>query len=201
VSGSRKLTLDDIVDQRAYERERELFRAEVIALKKIRRVSIGPVVTVVCENATTVRFQIQEMARAEKMSTDEQITTELETYNPLIPEPGEISMTLFLELTNEAQLREWLPRLIGVERSLVLTVGEGAAARTIGAEVDPAHAALLTREEITASVHYVELRLDAAAQAAFITGPASLGIAHPAYEYATELSPETRASIAADWVV
>jgi hypothetical protein len=195
----RHLTLDDIVDQRAYERERDEFRAAVIELKRHRRIAIGPLVTVVCENATTVRFQIQEMARAEKMATDAQIAIELATYNPLIPATGEISMTLFLELTDETQLREWLPRLVGVERSVYLEVGEGTGARTVRAQVDPSHAAQLTREEMTASVHYVRLVLDHAAQAAFAAGPAALGVDHPAYVHATPLSDERRASIAADW--
>ena len=194
------LTLEDIVDQRAYERERDRFRAEVIELKRHRRIPIGPLITVVCENATTVRFQIQEMARAEKMVTDAQIETELATYNPLIPDVGEISMTLFVELTNDAQLREWLPRLVGVERSVLLVVGEGPQARTIRAEVDPVHAAQLTREEMTASVHYVRLALDEDARARFIAGPATLAIDHGSYAYATALGAETRASLAGDWV-
>src|SRR5579884_1166174 len=106
-----KLTLDDILDLRAYEREREAFRARVIELKKLRRVALGPLVSVVFENLDTVRFQIQEMARAERMLTDEAIQNELDAYNPLIPDPGELSATLFLELTSDAELREWLPKL------------------------------------------------------------------------------------------
>ncbi len=192
-----KLTLADIVDQRAYEREREDFRQQVIALKAVRRIPIGPLVTVVAENATT--FQIQEMARAEKMSTDEQIEVELATYNPLIPDDGVISLTLFLELTNEAALREWLPRLVGIERSVVLVLGEGSDELVVRASVDPEHAAQLTREEITASVHYVRIELDEVARARFTAGPAALGIDHDAYRHSTPLSDETRASIAADW--
>ncbi len=194
-----ELTLDDIVDQRAYERERERFRSEVIALKQLRRLAIGPLISVVCENRTTMRFQIQEMARAEKMVTDEQILGELATYNPLIPGPGEISLTLFLELRNDAELREWLPRLVGIERSLVLVVGAGADAVTVRADVDAAHAAQLTREEITASVHYVRFTLDPTTQSAFAAGPATIGTDHPQYAYATELSDATRASIVGDW--
>ena len=73
-----KLTLDDIADLRAYEREREDFRRHIIDLKQKRRISVGPVVTLVFENRETVRFQIQEMARAERMLTDEAIQTELD---------------------------------------------------------------------------------------------------------------------------
>jgi hypothetical protein len=110
----RKLTVDDIVDMRAYERERAELREHIIALKKIRRVTLGPILTVLFENTDTMRWQVQEMARAERMLRDEQIAHEVDTYNQLIPDAGELSGTLFLELTSDAQLREWLPLLIGI---------------------------------------------------------------------------------------
>ncbi len=106
VSVTRKLSLDDIADLRAYEREREQFRDRIIALKAHRRVPVGPIVTVMFENRDTMRFQIQEMARAERMLTDEAIRTELDVYNPLIPEPGQLVATLFIELTTKDQLME-----------------------------------------------------------------------------------------------
>ena len=83
-----KLTLDDIADLRAYERERDRFRAHIIELKKRRRVPVGPFVTFLFENRETIRFQIQEMARVEKIITDEGIQHELDVYNPLIPTPA-----------------------------------------------------------------------------------------------------------------
>lgn len=191
------LTLEDIVDLRAYERQREEFRRQVIELKKLRRVAIGPFVTVVFENLTTIRFQIQEMVRAEKMLSDEQVQTELDTYNPLLPGSGELSMTLFLELTNEAELREWLPKLVGIERAVELRLGDDGHAVT--ANVDPAHAAQLTRDEITASVHYVRLVLDETEREAFRRGPARIAVRHAAYSHETELTSVTRASLVADW--
>ena len=103
------LTLDDIVDQRAYERERHEFRSRVIAAKKLRRISVGPVITLTFESRLTMRFQVQEMARAEKMITDEQIQHELDVYNRLLPAPGELSATLFLSSPREQELRTWLP--------------------------------------------------------------------------------------------
>ena len=82
-----------------------------------------------------MRFQVQEMARAERMTTDEQIQHELDVYNRLLPGPGELSATLFLELTTEEELRTWLPRLVGIERSVVLEIGDGPGAprRPLGA--------------------------------------------------------------------
>lgn len=198
----RPLTLGDIADARAYEREREEFRRAVIALKRLRRVAVGPIATVVFENRTTMRFQVQEMARAEKMATDEQIAHELEIYNPLIPGPGELSMTLFLELVTEEQLREWLPKLVGVERHVTVEIGEPGEGPplVVAAEVDPSHEAQLTREETTASVHYVKLVLDGGAQVRFAAEPARLCIRHPHYDAEAELSEETKASLVADWV-
>jgi len=123
-SHPRELTLDDIADLRAYERQRDDVRQRVIALKRLRRVSIGPLVTLVFENRETVRFQVQEMARAERMRTDEQVLGELDVYNRLIPHPGELSATLFVELTDAAALREWLAKLVGIEHRVELRLGD-----------------------------------------------------------------------------
>ena len=97
----RKLTVDDIIDLRAYERERDDFRRRIIELKRSRRVALGPIMSIVFENTDTMRWQVQEMARAERMLRDEQIAHEVETYNELIPDAGELSATLLLELTSE----------------------------------------------------------------------------------------------------
>ena len=189
-----KLTLDDIADLRAYEREREEFRNRIIALKKVRRIAVGPIVTLVFENRETVRFQIQEMARAEKLISDEQITTELDVYNPLIPEDGRLTATMFIELTSKADLVEWLPKLVGIERSLELRIGDD----TVRSTVDEAHAEQLTREEITASVHYVRFELTPEQVRRLPEEQVVLAVAHPAYQHAALLSPETKASLAAD---
>ena len=186
---SRKLTMDDIADLREYEREREDFRAKVIALKKRRRVHVGPFMTVVFENRDTIRFQIQEMARVEKLISDKAIETELRTYNPLVPEPGELAATLFIELTSDPELREWLPKLVGIERSLSLRIGDGDT--VVRAEPEAAHASQLTREEITASVHYVHFRLSEAEIDALAAGPVELVIDHENYSHATALGAET----------
>jgi len=210
MSGStRKLTLDDIADLRAYERDREAYRREVIELKRRRRVAIGPIVSVVFENRETMRSQIQEMARAEKMVSDEQIQKELDVYNALIPEPGELSATLFIELTGEDALRDWLPRLVGIEHSVILRLpgdgGAGAAAGngSSGGEIvravpEAAHEEALTRPEITASVHYIRLSLDPAQVERFGAGPVFLGVDHPEYREESALTDEVRAELLTD---
>jgi hypothetical protein len=192
----RRLTLDDIADARAYERERDEFRRRVIALKKKRRIAVGPFVTLVFENRETIRFQIQEMARVEKLYSDEAILHELDTYNPLIPEPGTLSATLFVELTSKDDLVEWLPKLVGIETALELRLG--ATGGVVRNEVDEEHADQLTREDVTASVHYVRFRLTPDQVDAFERGPVELAIVHPNYEHATALSDDTRAELATD---
>jgi uncharacterized protein DUF3501 len=190
----RKLTVDDIVDLRAYERERDEFRARVIAMKKSRRIALGDLVTIVFENTDTMRFQIQEMARAEKMLRDEQIEHEVATYNELIPDAGELSATLFIEITDAERLREWLPKLPGIQRHVAFVI---AGSEVRGVEPDEER---LTREdEITSTVHYLKFALSPEQQAAFAAGPVRIVVDHRAYQAEAVLSDEQRASLAADF--
>ena len=201
---ARSIDLDDILDLRAYERVRDDYRRRVIELKRRRRVALGPILTAVFECAETVRFQVQEMARAERIATDEGIQQELDVYNRLLPAEGELSATLFVELTTEAELRHWLPRLVGVERALAFELGEplgpGAPPGTVVPSVPEAtHAESLTREAVTAAVHYVRFVFPEGAGALFSGGgPVALVVRHPEYEARTLLAPEVRAELAAD---
>jgi hypothetical protein len=193
-----KLTIDDIADVRAYERERDDFRRHVIDLKKRRRVAVGPVVTFLFENRDTMRFQVQEMARAEKIVSDEAIQRELDIYNPLIAEPGHLAATMFLELTSDDQLREWLPKLVGIETTPALRLGEGDSAVVVASLVDPEHAKQLTRDETTASVHYVHWSLTSDQVEAFAAGPVWLLLDHPAYAFEAPLNADAHAELLAD---
>lgn len=195
VPASRKLTLADIADLRAYERERSAFRERVIALKRRRRVEVGTIVTFVFENRDTIRFQIQEMARVEKLISDAAIEGELRAYNPLIPEPGTLSATLFIELTSKEALMEWLPKLVGIERSVRLHLADGSV---VAAVPDEGHDSQLTRDDITASVHYVRFELTPAQVEAFGAGPVTLALEHPAYRDDVELAPFTQTELLTD---
>ena len=195
-TASRKLTIADIADVRAYERGRDEFRANVMETKRRRRLSFGTIITMMFENRDTMLLQIQEMARVEKIISDDGIEAELRAYNPLIPESGHLSATMFIELTNEAELREWLPKLVGVERAVELRIGPDAEA--VACLPDPDHDAQLTRDEITASVHYIGWSLTPAQVEAFAAGPVVLALTHPNYVFELELSPETHAELLAD---
>lgn len=195
MTGSRKLTLDDISDVRAYEREREEFRPHVIELKRRRRVHVGTIVTFLFENRDTIRFQIQEMARVEKLTTDAEIQTELDIYNPMIPELGQVCATMFIELTTDDQVREWLPKLANVERSVLLRLSDGSEVRAV---IDRQHEQGLTREGVTAAVHYLRWDLTAEQVNAFAAGPVSIAIDHPAYLEVVQLPEMTQRELLAD---
>lgn len=189
------LTLDDIADARAYERERQSYRDRVIALKRVRRVTVGPIISMVFENRDTIRFQIQEMARAEKLYTDEAIKVELDTYNPLIPEKGHLSSTMFLELTTRAEMEHWLPRLVGIEQTAKLLLAGGDS---VLATVEGTHAAQLTRDEITASVHYLNFSFNDEQIEVFRSGDVWLALDHPEYRHQVLLEEPTKQSLVED---
>lgn len=193
-TGSRKLTLSDISDVRAYEREREVTRAELLALKQRRRVPVGTLVTVMFENRLTMRHQVQEMARVEKLVTDEAIQDELDIYNTMIPEPGQLCATVFIELTTDDQVREWLPKLVGVERSFVFRLADGSTVRSI---TETQHESQLTRPDVTAAVHYVRFEFTPQQVAAFHC-PVVLAVDHPNYQEQIELLPAIVAELRTD---
>jgi len=191
----RKLTIDDILEQRAYERERDQFRRYIIDLKRARRVALGPIMTIVFETTDTMRWQVQEMARAERMMRDEQIAHEVETYNQIIPDTGELSGTLLLELTSDADLRDWLPRLVGVERHLRVVLPDGSTVQGVPSDEDESR---LTRKDTTAAVHFLKFRFAPVDVDMFASGPVHLVVDHPQYDYDVVLSEDQHAALVGD---
>jgi hypothetical protein len=189
----RKLTNHDIKDLREYERERDAFRTEIIAMKKRRRLSLGDLISIVFENAATMRFQIQEMARAEKMLRDEQIAHEIETYNQLLPEAGELSGTLFIEIDDSDALHYWLPRLVDIEQYVHFAIGDD----TVSAREEDAER--LTREDVTSAVHYLKFKFSAEQQRAFGDGPVRIVVDHPEYQADIALTDDQRDELVGDF--
>jgi hypothetical protein len=189
----RKLTIDDIKDLREYERERDEFRRHIVEMKKRRRVQLGDLLTITFENTDTMRFQVQEMARIERMLTDEQIRTELDTYNQLIPGPNELSGTLFVEIDNKERLYEWLPKLVGIQRAVSIWLHDGSSVPST-----PEDEERLTREETTTTVHYLKFRFTPEQVDAFAAGPVRIVVDHPNYNAVVELAEEQRSELVED---
>ena len=188
----RPVTLDDVVGLERYEAIRDDVRRRVIALKKARRVSVGPELTFVFENHETVYFQIQEMLRAERITDLDAVRAELAVYNALLPAPGELSATLLIEITDQSDVAERLLSFLGLDECVALMVGD----RRVAAEFEPGR----SREDKLSAVQYVRFALPPAARAAFAdpSEPVRLVVDHPHYRHETTITGEIRASLAAD---
>jgi len=183
------LTPKDLWPLPVYEGVRDQFRKEVIAAKKDRRVQVGPFMSFVFENRTTVKFQVQEILRIERITDAAQVAEEVEGFNGMLPGPGELSATLMIELTgSDAEVKAQLARLFGLRDHVWLEAG---GARLKG-ELEP------NREEPgrVSSVQYVRFKVPDAQ--ALLRGPALLVIDHPAYQHRAELPEAARRSLAQD---
>ena len=187
-----KLTLKDVRDPRGYAPVRDEERRRVIEIKRARRVSVGPTVTLLFENRETMRFQVEEMCRAEGLDEPAKIQTELDVYNAILPDEGELAATLFIELTSEAQMTRLLDRLVGLQEHVWLVVGGSR----IKATFDPEQFA----EDKLAAVQYLKFPLDDEALAALREPGTAVAVAidHPNYRHQATLDETARRSLAAD---
>lgn len=148
----KALTKDDLIPYADYERQREEFRARIIELKKRRRLSVGPLITLVFENRETLRFQIQEMIRVERIFDPAKVQDELDVYNALLPAAGELSATLLIEITEEARMKEWLDTFMGLDQGRKVAITAGAE-RVYG-EFEGGH----SHDTKISAVHFVRFR-------------------------------------------
>ncbi len=185
---------DSLLTLEAYAKQRPQFRAKVIEHKKQRTVHIGPNVTLQFEDELTIRYQVQEMLRIERIFEEDGIQHELDAYNPLVPDGGNWKATMLLEYPDADERRRKLAELKGVERKVWVEV-EGAPRVWAIADED------LEREndEKTSSVHFLRFELDRAARERLRAGArVALGVDHPNYSARVELSPEQKSALAAD---
>jgi hypothetical protein len=179
----QKLARQDLMSLEQYAAERARLRSEVIVHKQLRTLQVGPDMTWCFEDRTTIRYQILEMLRAERIFEREGIQEELDAYNPLIPDGSNWKVTLLLEFPDAAERRAALEMLIGVEDRCWVRVGE----------LDPVFAVAdedMVREnsEKTSAVHFLRFELSSAMVGALQSGAAlSIGVDHENYRHS--LSP------------
>jgi hypothetical protein len=190
-----KLTPDDLLPLESYHKERSRLRAEVLAHKRHRQAPLGPNLTLYFEDRLTMRYQVQEMLRAERIFESEAIAEELAAYNPLIPDGTNLKATMMLEYPDIAERRPALERLKGIEDSVYLEVGN------LGRVFAYADEDLERSDDTkTSAVHFLRFELDAAMRAALKSGaPLTLGSDHEHYRHTLDGSPELRKSLAADF--
>jgi Protein of unknown function (DUF3501) len=189
-----KLTTTDLLSLEAYHKQRNQLRAEVLAHKRHRHVAIGPHLSLYFEDRTTMRYQIQEMLRAERIFESEAIAEELEAYNPLIPDGTNLKATMMLEYPDAAERRVALAQLAGIEDGVYLEVDMLGRVFAYADEDMPR-----SDEEKTSAVHFLRFELDLAMCAALKAG-ASLrfGVDHERCRFEVEVAEAVRAALSAD---
>ena len=180
----RKVDRNEILDYQTYEETREEFRRHVLVEKARRRVHVGDPFTFLFENALTMRYQVQEMMRAERIVKERDILHELETYNAVLGGAGELGCTLLIEIDDpqlrDVKLREWrrLPE------HLFVRAEDGTMVRAIFDEAQ-------RDAERISSVQYLKFPVNGQV-------PVSVGIDHPGLEAEAAFTPEQRAALAED---
>jgi hypothetical protein len=176
------LTRLDVMTIDEYETQRDVCRSRIIALKQRRRISVGPLITLVFENRETLRFQVQEMVRVERILDEAKVQEELDVYNAILPSRGELSATLLIEITEEAKMKEWLDRFMGLDRGQTVSITAGGE-RVFGL-FEGGH----SQDTKISAVHFVRFAPTAAMEAAFadLRRPVLLAVDHN--EYRAEVS-------------
>ena len=195
MTSMQKLAPSDLLSLERYSRERNDFRARVMAHKRNRQVNVGPNTMWLFEDRLTVQYQVQEMLRTERIFEAEGIAEELAAYNPLIPDGSNWKVTLLIEYPDAEVRRVQLERLKGIEDCCWVQVSGFDRVLAI-ADEDLER----SNDEKTSAVHFLRFELSAT-MAAGLKGGAALGIGidHPNYQHQISPAPENiRAALAAD---
>jgi Protein of unknown function (DUF3501) len=194
-AGHHKIQLKDILNFFDYEKVRAEMRGRVIDLKRVRRVPVGEHLSFVFENRDTVLFQIQEMCRVERITDDARVQDELDVYNALLPGPGELSATLFIEITDKDQIQAVLDRFMGIDVGPAVWIQVGKEFAVPG-EFEAGHSD--EEKGKLAAVHFVRFAFPPEAARAFADSPAHLVVDHAAERGRVELSTEAKAQLLLD---
>ena len=189
----QKSDLLNIID---YEKQRDTYRSELIDYKKNRRFKLGPNILITFENSKTMKFQIQEMMRAERMVHDSQIEEELNVYNPLIPGGDELSATLFIEITDPEKIRPVLDSFIG------LTEGVNVFFEIDGEKVVAEFEEGREKEDNISSVHYIRFPFTEEQKNNFVNDSSSISIRidYGEYSHSIVLDDNMKNSLADDFI-
>jgi len=189
-----RIERDSLLTLEAYARARPEFRARVLSHKKTRTVPLGPNVTLIFEDELTIRYQVQEMLRVEKMFEERGIQDELEAYNPLIPDGTNWKATMLIEFPDVDERKRELALMRGIEHD-VWARGDGAPEVRAIADEDLER----SNDEKTAAVHFLRFELPAELRAALKAGAAlEFGIDNPHYKAELRVPEAVRASLLAD---
>lgn len=189
-----RITPDSLMTLEAYAKWRKTEKAALIAHRRLRTVALGDHVTLQFESERSIRYQIQEMLRIEKIFEEEGIQDEIDAYTPLMPDGSNWKATMMIEYPDVEERKVALSRLIGIEDKVYVEV-EGQPRIFAIADED------LDREndEKTSAVHFLRFEFSTAAREAVKAGaPVVVGCIHPNYSGRQPVAAETLLSLSAD---
>jgi hypothetical protein len=190
----KRVEVAEVLNLHEYEKVRQARRAAIIALKAKRRVQVGRYLSFVFENRDTVWFQIQEMVRAERIVDEAKIAEEVDVYNDLLPQPGELAATMMIEIAESGEIKPVLDQLLGIDTRDYVRL-------EVGPHVIMGHfESGRSDEELgkISAVHFVRFSLPVEARRIFSTSEVALVVEHPNERARTVLSDDTRRSLAED---
>ncbi|MFK7864955.1 MAG: DUF3501 family protein [Pseudohongiellaceae bacterium] len=183
----KKISISDLLSLEQYQSQRPAIRQAIMEHKKTRRVPLGPNATLHFEDYMVMRYQVLETIRAEKIVDEKDLAEELEAYNPLIPDGKNLKATLMLEYPDEAQRREKLTQLIGIEELIAIQIEGHNPVFPIANEDLPR-----STDEKTSAVHFLRFEFDEEMINSARSGADwSIRCDHLNYQYKTEKLPNT----------
>lgn len=190
------LSQPDLMNILEYEKVRDDYRKDIISYKKDRRISLGPNITITFENKKTMLFQIQEIMRSERLVHEEQIQEEIDIYNSIMPPANGLSATLFIEITEESQIKPVLNSFIG------LTLGDNLWFSFAGERVIGEFEGGREESDKISSVHYVKFHFTDEQKNKFLNNKeeVELVISYKDYQFGKQLSEGMKASLRSDLI-
>ncbi len=188
------LKKEDLYTLEEYSEERNKFKEKVLEVKNNRSVLLGKNINLLFENSITIKYQIQEMLRIEKIFDPEAIQEELDTYNPLIPNGSNLKATMLIEYTDVSERRDWLQKLKGVEKKIWIKIGSNDP-------IFPYADEDLKREDEnkTSAVHFLRWELNKSEIQDFKNGNIlSMGVTHAEYNASHIISDIIRSELVKD---
>jgi hypothetical protein len=193
---NRKIKIEDIISNEEYGKIRNFKRKEMIIFKKYRRLDIGPVVSLYFESRNTMIYQIQEMAYVENISRDE-LNTEINSYNPLVPNGKELTVTMMIEIDDPMRRKNFLSRLGGVEEKVKIIIGDKKIIAKAEKDIDRT-----TAEGKASAVHFLHFKFTDDLIAAFRDkdNMVQIGIDHDDYGHLSIVSDKVREELVKEFI-
>ena len=188
-----KLKIENLLSLEDYDNQRDDIKKDLIEHKKHRTVSIGEHIILLFENYSTIKYQVQEMLRIEKIFNKKEMQEEIDAYNPLIPDGNNLKATMLIMYPDVDERKVMLSKLHDIENHIWISCGSKKIIAFADEDLER------STDNKTSAVHFLRFQLDQDVITAFLSNKKiSMGVDHNEYKKEIELESEARASLAKD---